>query len=165
MRPLRMALTTGSLTGLLGLVAWVGGVPALFPSLGPTAYALATAPDAPTSQPPWVVGGHAIGVIAGLACYHAVGGGAVVTSAFAPLSTTGLRLAASGCLAVALTTAGMLATRYQHPPACATTLIVALGLLPTLRDGLVVVLAVSLMVGVTTVLDRAVPASEGRAAA
>lgn len=39
-------------------------------------------------------------------------------------------LGASGVTAVVLTTGGMLASDLRHSPACATTLIVALGLLP-----------------------------------
>lgn len=63
----------------------------------------------------------------------------------APLSLAGAWLAASATVAVAVTTTGMHATDLRHPPACATTLIVALGLLSGLTDVLIIVLAVALL--------------------
>lgn len=94
-----------------------------------------------------VLGGHLIGVLAGLAAYHALASGLVVTAASPPLAGEQLRLVASGAVALALTTGGMRATRTVHPPACATTLIVSLGLLPSLADGAVVMLAVGALFG------------------
>ncbi|ELY64831.1 hypothetical protein C492_04845 [Natronococcus jeotgali DSM 18795] len=45
-----------------------------------------------------------------------------------------------------LTVGGMLATDTRHPPACATTLIVSLGLLSTFREGVLMIVAVVLLV-------------------
>lgn len=64
----------------------------------------------------------------------------------APASVAGLRLALSGGLAVALTTAGMVATDTAHAPACARTLFVALGTLPTPVQAAIVVTAVVALV-------------------
>ncbi|MDZ7745290.1 MAG: hypothetical protein U5K28_01710 [Halobacteriales archaeon] len=62
----------------LGLLAWLSGLPFVFPSLGPSAYVLAVlallaversvqrlVADADTSRPSQVVGGHLIGIAAG----------------------------------------------------------------------------------------------------
>jgi hypothetical protein len=95
-----------------------------------------------------VVGGHAIGVVAGLACYALVAGGGSVATVPPPGSLAGLRLAAAGVCSVGATTAAMLATDLRHAPACATTLIVSLGLLSTPAEGLLVVGAVTALVGV-----------------
>ena len=48
----------------------------------------------------------------------------------------------------------MVATDYRHAPACATTLIVALGLLTTPREAAVVVLAVAALLATDTGLRR-----------
>ena len=148
----RTAFVAGVLLVLLGGLAWVSGQPFLFPSLGPTAYLLAARPDEPESQPWNVVGGHVVGILAGLAAFNAVAPGLALTDPSPAFSFDALRLAVSGVLSVALTTAGMLATDYRHAPACATTLIVSLGLLPSLADGAVVAVAVVLLVAVQRAL-------------
>jgi CBS-domain-containing membrane protein len=156
MRPsVRRAIYAGGLLLVLGATAWVAGLPFLFPSLGPTAYLLAVTPGAPESAPRRVLGGHAIGVLAGLLAYHALAAGLVATTPPSPLSTAGLRLAASAVVSVGLTTGGMLATDLRHAPACATTLIVSLGLLSELVQGGVIVAAVALLLATQAVLDRA----------
>jgi CBS-domain-containing membrane protein len=142
------SLHTGLLIAVVGAVAWATGLPALFPSLGPSAFVLATFPESEASDPRRVVGSHAIGVAAGLAAYHLVASGIVVTGQIAPLSLVGLRLAVSGVGAIVLTVAGMLSFGVRHPPACATTLIVALGLLPTFFEGALIVAAVAVLLAV-----------------
>jgi CBS-domain-containing membrane protein len=141
-------LQTGVLVLVAGATAVATGSPFLFPSLGPSAYVLVTTPDAEAAAPRRVVGGHAIGVVAGLLSYHLFARGLIVTS-LPPAGSLDLgRLAVSGVLAVVLTTAGMVATDLRHAPACATTLIVGLGLLSTPFEGVVVVVAVILLVAV-----------------
>ena len=75
-----------------------------------------------------------------------------------PLSTAGLRLAGSVTLSVVLTSWGMIATDTVHPPACATTLVVSLGLLSTSRRvGIIVVSVVALVAvhhGTRRLLER-----------
>ncbi len=56
-------------------------------------------------------------------------------------------LAISGIVAMVLTTVGMLWSGTNHPAACATTLIVALGLMSTVLEGLIIVLSVAILVG------------------
>ena len=87
------------------------------------------------------------GVAAGLLAYHALAPGLAITDTLGPLSEGGLRLAASGALSVALTAGAMVRLRAVHGPACATTLIVALGVLPGLREAVVIVAAVAGMYG------------------
>jgi CBS-domain-containing membrane protein len=145
---LRRGAVAGALVAVAGALAWVSGFPFIFPSLGPTAYLLAVRPTAPTAHPRRVVGGHTIGVVAGLVAFHLFAPEVAVTATLAPLSMAGLRIVASGVLATALTAGGMLVTDLRHAPACATTLIVALGLLPTLAEAAGIVGAVVVLVGV-----------------
>lgn len=139
----RRAAGVGIRAGALLLVAAgavvASGQPFLFPSLGPSAYAMAVlAGEEREVGAGDLLGGHAIGVVAGLLAYHALASGTTIATMPEPTSAAGLHLVASGVVAVALTAGAMVATGRRHGPACATTLIVALGLLPTLFDGVLV---------------------------
>jgi CBS-domain-containing membrane protein len=70
----------------------------------------------------------------------------VVTASLPPRSPALAAVVASGVLALAVTSTAMLAIDAVHPPACATTLVVSLGVLPTLREGLFIVVAVLVLV-------------------
>lgn len=115
---------------------------------------LAVSPDADTSQPSRVFGGHLIGLAVGLVSYHLLASGLVLTTQPVAGSLAGGRLAASAFLAVLGTTAGMVASDYRHAPACATTLIVSLGLLTTPREAAVVMLAVGALLATEAGLRR-----------
>lgn len=142
------SLHTGLLIAVVGVFAWVTGFPALFPSLGPSAFVLAMFPDGEASDPRRVVGSHALGVAAGLVAYHLFATGIVVTSQIEPVSITGFRLVVSSVGAIILTVTGMLYLGVRHPPACATTLIVALGLLSGVFQGALIVATVVVLVGI-----------------
>lgn len=58
----------------------------------------------------------------------------------------GLRLAVSGILSIILTAWGMIATDTIHAPACATTLVVSLGLLSTPLQVTIIVVSVIILV-------------------
>lgn len=132
----------GLLLALLAAVSWATGRPFVFPSLGPSAYALATDGEGELGARR-VIGGHAVGVVAGLAAYHLLASGLTLVALPPAHSMDALRLAASGTLSVALTAGGMVAADTDHAPAAATTLIVSLGLLPTPTDGAIILVAVS----------------------
>lgn len=144
----RRGVVAGALVAVAGVLAWVTGFRFIFPSLGPTAYLLAVRPTVPSCQPRRVVGGHVVGVVGGLVAFYLVAPDVAVTAELPPLSSDGLRLAASGVLATGLTAGGMLATGLRHAPACATTLIVSLGLLSRLPQAVGIVFAVVVLVSV-----------------
>jgi len=146
-RRLETSLYAGVLFAALGAVAWVSGQPFVFPSLGPSAFILAFERTGERTRPERVVGSHVVGGVAGLFAYTVLGTGSIVTLTPEPLSIVGFRLAASATLSVVLTSWGMLATDTVHAPACATTLIVSLGLLSTLPQ--VAIIAVSVVALVT----------------
>jgi hypothetical protein len=83
------SLHTGLLVAVVSVLSWVTGLPALFPSLGPSAFVLAMFPDGEASDPQRVVGSHVLGVAAGLLTYHLLASGIVVTNQIAPLSAEG----------------------------------------------------------------------------
>ena len=145
-RVVRISLEAGAYIVLLGLIAWGTGHPFIFPSLGPTAFALTLHPKENTART--VLGGHLWGVVCGLLAYHALASGLSITTIATALSEGSLWLAASGALSVMLTAVGMLTTRTVHSPACATTLIISLGLLPTVLEGGIIMMAVVILFGV-----------------
>lgn len=142
---IRTSIEAGAYITLLGLVAWLTGRPFIFPSLGPTALALTLYPAANSARE--VLVGHLCGVVCGLFAYHVFAAGLLITAVHTPLSADGLWLAVSGALSVSLTMATMMVTRAVHAPACATTLIVSLGLLPTILDGVTIMTAVIVLYG------------------
>lgn len=148
------SLHTGLLIAVLGMLTWASGLPTLFPSLGPSAFVLAMFPESEASNPKRVIGSHVLGAVAGFLAYHLFAPGIVVTGHIPPFSLVGLRLAVSSVVAIVLTVTGMLHFGIRHPPACATTLIVALGLLPTVSDGVVIIVAVVVIVAVQLLLLR-----------
>lgn len=146
------SLHSGLLIAAVGAFAWTSGLPALFPSLGPSAFVLAMFPDSEASDARRVVVSHALGVAVGLVTYHLFATGVIVTNQIAPFSAAGLRLVASSVAAIVLTVTAMLYVGVRHPPACATTLIVALGLLSSFSQGVLIVAAVIGLVGFQRVL-------------
>ena len=126
-----------------GSLAWLLGQPLIFPSLGPSALALVL--DDKGNRARQVIGGHFFGVLSGLIAYHLLAQGLTLAALAPALSIDGLRIGASGVLSVGLTTLAMLATRTTHAPACATTLIVSLGVLPSPMDGARIMAAVVIM--------------------
>lgn len=129
------------------LAAWITGRPTVFPSLGPSAFALVVQPQSHNTA--WrVIGGHLVGVLSGLIAYHLLATGLSISHEPPALTLNSLRLIASAIVSLGLTTAGMLVTRTRHAPACATTLIISLGLMPRLVEGGIIMMSVMLMYAV-----------------
>lgn len=145
-RRLGISLYASVLFTVLGLVAWATGQPFIFPSLGPSAFILAFDRRGERTSTYRIVGSHFIGAVAGLLAYTLVAQGVSLTTTPAGLSPDGLRLALSGVVSIAVTSWGMIATDTNHAPACATTLIVSLGLLSTPRQAATIVLSVVILV-------------------
>lgn len=147
--PVRRQVGTAAYAGVLftalGLIAWGTGQPFIFPSLGPTAFVLAFDRHSDRAHLLQIVLAHLIGGVAGLLAWTVVGPGVSITATPAPASAEGLQLTVSATVSIILTTWGMIATGKVHPPACATTLIVSLGLLSTVfRVGIIVASVVTI---------------------
>lgn len=141
------SLYAGLLFTVLGAIAWVSGQPFIFPSLGPTAFILAFERRGERTRSFRIVGSHIIGGIAGLLAYWLLASGVTITVTPSALSMEGFSLAASATLSIILTSWGMIATDTIHAPACATTLIVSLGLLSTpVQVGIIIVSVLILVV-------------------
>jgi CBS-domain-containing membrane protein len=128
--------------GSLGGLAAVTGAPFLFPSLGPTAFLLLELPDAPAASPRNSITGHALGVLAGLSSLALFG---LLDAPSALEVGVSAPRALAGGLSLGMTSAAMILLRRVHPPAGATTLLVSLGLMTSLRDVGVLLAAVVLL--------------------
>jgi len=159
-RRLGTSLYAGLLFTVLGLMAWGTGQPFVFPSLGPTAFVLAFDRRGERTASYRIVGSHLIGGVAGLLAWSVLAADVSLIGTPASFSMGGLRLAASATASIVLTSWAMIATDSIHPPACATTLIVSLGLLSTpLRVGIIVgsvTILVAFHTGVLAVFARLV---------
>ncbi|KAA9399621.1 HPP family protein [Haloarcula sp. CBA1130] len=157
------SLYAGVLFVVLGVLAWATGQPFIFPSLGPSAFILAFERESNRTQLTSVVVSHLIGGVAGLLAYTLLASGVSLVADPAAFSTAGLRLVASATLSIVATSWGMIATDTIHAPACATTLIVSLGLLSTPLQVTTIVLGVGVLVAfhalVLSVYHRAIGSS------
>lgn len=153
-RAVRSSVFAAGMFLVLGAAAWASGRALLFPSLGPTVYLYAVAPESSAPKNRHVVLGHLIGVVVGLLAYHVIAGGAHVSRFSDPLTFDGARLGLSALTSVTLTVFGMEVTGQRHSPACATTLIVSLGVLSSPLDGVIIVAAVLLVVSAWVLLQR-----------
>ncbi|WP_332897705.1 HPP family protein [Haladaptatus sp. CMSO5] len=153
-RTVQTSLYAGVLFSVLAALAWASGNPFIFPSLGPSAFMLAADDD--TLSPRRVVGGHLVGALSGLVSYMLLAGGVTITATFAPASLAGGQLVASAILSIVLTSIGMFETDTVHAPACATTLIVSLGVLSSPEEAALMVVSVAVLVATHLVFTRSV---------
>lgn len=134
-------LTAGALILIVGLVGLAAHQPWLFPSLGPTAFLQAEQPEQKTAQFYNTVVGHLHGMIAGFLTVIILG----ATNAPGVLSShelTPVRVWVA-TIAVALNMLFGFLLKASHPPAAATTLLIALGgFKPTLQDALTIIIGV-----------------------
>jgi CBS domain-containing membrane protein len=136
---------------LSGLWAWIVKEPLLFPSLGATAFLIFETPMAEVGSPRNTIIGHAVGLAAGvfsLAVFKLLNAPSVYVSGMTPA-----RIGAVA-LAVALTGGALRVLRSAHPPAGATTIIVASGLLAKPHQLVDVLVGVVLLTIAGWILNR-----------
>lgn len=137
--------------GVMTAAAAITGEPFIFPSLGPTVFLLYADPLSAPASPRNTIAGQAIGIALGYASLVMLG----LTNADVELGEgiTARRVAAAA-IALGLTSGVMVWSGLVHPPAAATTLLVALGVLRTGADLAVLMLAVVLVVIQAIVVNR-----------
>lgn len=138
---------------IVGLIGLLAHQPWLFPSLGPTAFLQAEQPEQPSARFYNTVMGHLHGVIAGMLAVLILG-----ASAAPPVLSTNdltpVRVWAS-VLAVALNMLLGFVLKASHPPAAATTLLIALGgFKPTWQDVATIMIGVLIVAIVGEILRR-----------
>lgn len=136
----------------MATAAHLARAPMIFPSLGPTAFLFFYTPLAPAASPRNTVIGHAIGAAAGWVSLATLG-----LLDDGPALATGVSWAyvIAASAALALTASLMALLNAPHPPAGATTLIVALGLLTQVEELLILMAAVVLLTLQAFAINRA----------
>jgi hypothetical protein len=136
-------VTSASLLLIVGIAGLLVGRPWLLPSLGPTAVLQAENAAHPSARAWNVVIGHLGGLAAGFI------GVFLFRAADAPVVLTDKVLApervGAAVVAIALTVLLGVLTRASHPPAAATTLLVALGSIATALDALNLIVGVLIL--------------------
>ncbi len=127
---------------LLAGLAALFHTPLVFPSVGPTAFLLYFMPTAPTASPRNTLCGHAIGIACGYGALCLLG---LQNAPPAVLEEIHWPRVLAAALALAATGALMILFRVVHPPAGATTLIIALGFITEPAHLGVIELAVALL--------------------
>ncbi|HET6868064.1 MAG TPA: HPP family protein [Solirubrobacteraceae bacterium] len=138
--------------GFSGLWAYAVKEPLVFPSLGATAFLIFETPMAEIGTPRNTIVGHTVGILAGAVSLAIFG---LLNSPSLYVSGLTLGRVCAMALAVALTGGVLRLIRSAHPPAGATTIIVASGLLHTPRQMLDVLVGVVLLTIAGWLLNRA----------
>jgi CBS-domain-containing membrane protein len=138
--------------GLSGLWAFIVKEPLIFPSLGATAFLIFETPMAEIGTPRNTIVGHSVGILAGAISLAIFG---LLNSPSVYVSGLTLGRVCAMALAVALTGGVLRFIRSAHPPAGATTIIVASGLLHTPRQMADVLVGVILLTIAGWLLNRA----------
>jgi hypothetical protein len=148
--PVWGSFAAGILILIVGLLGVLVGLPWLVPSIGPTAVLIAVTPAHPTARPWNTVVGHAGGMLAGFGAV-AVLGAAAAPTVLGDHQLVPARVAAA-TVAITVTIALGFLLRASHPPAAATTLLVALGSIATLPQALIVLAGVAVTAGIGEIL-------------
>ena len=118
------AINGGLVILAIGFFSWITDLPLIFPALGPSAFILFATPTAESAAPRSVIVGHLAGIACGWAVWHVVSAGcgapvSLETGGFAPVASASLALGGTCGLLVRLS--------CPHAPACASSLIIAMG--------------------------------------
>jgi CBS-domain-containing membrane protein len=135
----------------LSLLAYLTHFPLLFPSLGPTALLFFQTPQAESAKPRNAIAGHAMAIICGFAALLVTG---LLSHPSVIAEGVSLPRVLAASLALALTGAGLVIARIAHPPAGATTLIIALGFITQPFHLLIIEVAVILLVVQSLLINR-----------
>jgi len=140
-----------ALIAMVSLCGWLTHQPLVFASLGPTAFEMVETPQRPSARPYNIIVGN---LIALLAAYGALW----LTHAWtAPsVSSQGVPLPRvwAATLASLFTVFLTLILKATQPAALSTTLLVALGVMQTLRDGALILAAFVLITLIGSPLKR-----------
>jgi CBS domain-containing membrane protein len=108
----------------IGVFAWLTDLPLVFPSLGPTAFILFSAPMSPAAAPRSAVLGHLVGLLSGFLIWQAM---ALLTGGSTSSDAGGWQIFCGASLSLALTCLLLVRLSCPHAPACASAMLVAVG--------------------------------------
>jgi len=120
------AINGGLAIFTVGVLAWLTNLPLVFPALGPSTFILFSAPLSKAGAPRSVVLGHIICLLCGYVTWYIMG---FISGGQVTLERAGWPLFASATVALAASCFLLLLFNCPHPPACASSLVVALGMI------------------------------------
>ena len=133
------ALNGGLAILVISLFAWLTDLPLIFPALGPSAFILFSTPLSSAAAPRAVILGHSVAILSGYAAWSLL---SFLSSQAVSPEVGGWPLITSASLALILTCFLLVRLSCPHPPACASSLVVALGAVTDVFDLLLTVLAI-----------------------
>lgn len=144
-------LLEAALIVILALAGWLSRTPLVFASLGPTAFEIIETPKRPSARPYNIIVGNLIAVLAAFAAMWLTGAWAApsVSAHGVPLDRVW-----AATVAAMLTVFGTLLSRAAQPAALSTTLLIALGIMQTVKDGIMIMVAVLLITAIGEPLRR-----------
>ncbi len=147
-----VAAVNGGLAILaIGFFSWITDLALTFPALGPTAFILFATPTSESAAPRSVVLGHFSGMAAGWAVWYLV---SAVVGGPVSIEAGGLAPVVSASLALAVTCALLVRLSCPHAPACASSLIIALGVVTDWRGVLLMAVAVVWLAAQAVAMNR-----------
>lgn len=136
----------GGLVLALAAIGWATRQPLIFASLGPTAYELVEQPQARSARSYNIIAGHLIGVGAGFLALYLLNAwmepNVILTGMVSTKRLWAVTLAAS------LTTLITLILKAGQPAALATTLLISLGSMQTLRGAVAIIAGVLIITAI-----------------
>ncbi len=147
-----VAAVNGGLAILaIGFFAWITDLPLTFPALGPTAFILFATPTTASAAPRSIILGHFSGMATGWVVWYLM---STVVGGPVSIQTGGLAPVVSASLALAITCGLLVRLSCPHPPACASSLIIALGGVTDWLDVLLMAVAVVWMTTQAVAMNR-----------
>lgn len=144
-------LLEAALIAVLALAGWLSRTPLVFASLGPTAFEIVETPKRPSARPYNILMGNLIAVLAAYAALWMTGAWSVpsVSPHGVPLDRVW-----AATVAAMLTVFGTLLARATQPAALSTTLLVALGIMQTAKEVIMILLAVCMITAIGEPIRR-----------
>jgi len=137
--------------GSVASIAALTGATFIFPSLGATAFLQLYVPLAPVASPRNTICGHGLSIVAGAVALLVTG---LWNAPHALANAMSWQQVLAAALAMALSGGLMCKFNLGHPPAAATALIVALGLVHTIDHLLILEAAVVLLTAVAYITNH-----------
>jgi len=135
----------------ISLFAWLTDLPLVFPALGPSTFILFSMPLTASGAPRSVIGGHFICLATGWTVWHLM---SFLVGQPVSIELGGWSLWISACIALALSCLLLVWFSCPHPPACGSSLVVALGAVTVWHDLLLMVAVITWLTYQAVLMNR-----------
>ena len=123
----------------LGIIAWLTSLPLIFPALGPSSFILFSAPLSRAATPRNVITGHITCLVIGFSVWNLL---SLLAGHDISPQIHSWWLYASASVALGLSCLILVRINCPHPPACASSLVVALGMVTNPAELLIMAAAI-----------------------